>query len=105
MAEAEDTMAVVVIFEAPGMTQALYEQSVEKLTGVHGPLKAVGDLPVPGLLSHTAAPTSDGWLIVDVWESEEAFQRFGEVVTPIMNELGVQAAPPRMYPVFTMVTG
>lgn len=96
-------MAIVAIFEAPGMTQAAYEQSVDRLTG-GGTLTGPEDWPVPGIISHTAAPTPDGWLVVDVWESEEAFRRFGEVMMTIHQELGHPAVEPKTYPVFKVVT-
>ncbi|MBA3434567.1 MAG: hypothetical protein H0U08_10795, partial [Actinobacteria bacterium] len=35
-----------------------------------------------------AGPTDNGWRVVDVWESEEAFQRFGEVIGPEHHEVG-----------------
>ncbi|MFF3346916.1 hypothetical protein [Streptomyces sp. NPDC002779] len=97
-------MSVVVVHELPGMTQAQYEQSVERLTGRPGPLTSPSDWPVAGLVSHTAAPTSDGWLVVDVWESEEAFREFGETLGPILQELGIPETTPRIYPVLTVVT-
>jgi len=88
----------------PGMTQAQYEQSAEKVASRPGPVKSPADWPVSGLISHTAAPTSNGWLVVDVWESEEAFQQFGETLTPILRELGLADVQPQTYPVFNVVT-
>ncbi|MCL7426560.1 hypothetical protein ACIHJG_26755 [Streptomyces sp. NPDC052415] len=98
-------MSVVIVFELPGMTQAQYEQCVERLTGRPGPMTSTSDWPVAGIVSHVAAPTSDGWLVVDVWESEEAFREFGETVVPILQDLGVPDAQPRIYPVLNAVTG
>ncbi|MEV0982531.1 hypothetical protein [Streptomyces sp. NPDC049915] len=97
-------MPIVAVFDMPGMTQAQYEQSVEKVSGRPGPVKSPADWPVPGLISHTAAPTPNGWLVVDVWESEEAFQQFGETIVPILQELGFPEAQPKIYPVFNVVT-
>lgn len=98
-------MAIVAVFELPDMTQALYEQGASRLTGDHGLPKKASDWPVAGLVSHTAAPTPDGgWFVVDVWESEDAFRRFGEILMPMLNELGVSAAQPKIYPVFNVVT-
>jgi hypothetical protein len=96
-------MAIVAVFEMPGMTQAQYEQSAEKVTGGRGPVTKPSDWPVAGLVSHTAAPTADGWLVVDVWESAEAFQQFGEIIVPILRELGLPDVQPKVYPVFTRV--
>jgi hypothetical protein len=59
---------------------------------------------VAGLISHTAAPTAEGWLVVDVWESEEAFRQFGETLVPVLRELGLSDAQPQIYPVFNVVT-
>lgn len=97
-------MAVAVVFEFPGMTQAQYEASAVKVTGGRGAVTSLSDWPVPGIVSHTAAPTPDGWLVVDVWESEEAFERFAEFIVPTLEELGVPDAQPRIFPVHTVVT-
>ena len=42
-----------------------------------------------GQLYHAGGPTETGWIVVDVWESEEAFQRFAERATPVARELGL----------------
>lgn len=97
-------MAIVAVFDMPGMNQAQYERSVEKLAGRPGPARSTADWPVPGLVSHTAAPTADGWLVVDVWDSETAFQQFSEVIMPILKDLGIPPTKPKIYPVFSVVT-
>ncbi|WAZ19947.1 antibiotic biosynthesis monooxygenase [Streptomyces cinnabarinus] len=97
-------MAIVAVFEVPGMTRDQYEQSADKVTGGRGAVTASADWPVPGLISHTSAPTPNGWLVVDVWESDEAFQRFGEIIVPILRELGAPDVEPKIYPVHTVVT-
>lgn len=97
-------MAIVAIFELPGMTQEQYEQSVVKVTGRPGPAEKPSDWPVPGLISHTSCPTPEGWFVADVWESEEAFRRFGEIIVPILRDLGVADVEPKIYPVFSVVT-
>ncbi|MEV5974751.1 hypothetical protein [Streptomyces sp. NPDC051921] len=97
-------MAIVAVFEMPGMTQAQYEESAARVTGGRGTVTSSADWPVPGLISHTSAPTPDGWLVVDVWESEEAFQRFGEIIIPILHELGVPEVKPKVHSVHTVVT-
>ena len=97
-------MAIVVVLDMPGMTQALYEQSAEKVAGRPGPVENVSDWPVAGLISHTAAPTDKGWLVVDVWESEEAFQQFGRTLMPILRDLGLPDVKPQTHQVFKVVT-
>jgi hypothetical protein len=97
-------MAIIVVLDMPGMTQAQYEESVEKVAGRPGPVTSPADWPVAGLVSHTAAPTAEGWLVVDVWESEDAFREFAAKLVPILRDLGVPHAQPQMYPVFAVVT-
>ena len=60
-------MAVGVFMEFPGVTWEQYEQ-LEKALDLSGPPE--------GELIHVCGPTSDGgWRTVDVWESQEAFER------------------------------
>ncbi|HVF76872.1 MAG TPA: hypothetical protein VNA28_01135 [Solirubrobacteraceae bacterium] len=53
-------MTIVMVHDGPGATQEQYEQVGARLTDGHG----------------------------DVWESEEAFQRFGAFIGPVLEELG-----------------
>lgn len=55
-----------VLQEMPGVREDEYQQ-VEKHLGPDRP---------SGLLAHVAGPTEDGWRIINIWESEEAFRRF-----------------------------
>jgi hypothetical protein len=36
----------------------------------------VGEAPVAGLVAHVSGPSATGWRIIDVWESEEDYNRF-----------------------------
>jgi hypothetical protein len=92
---------VVAVFE--GVTREQYEESVRKLTGGKSRLESPADWPVDGLLAHTAGQGESGFRVVDVWESEEAFGRFGETLIPILQELGV-AGEPEIYPAHTFVS-
>ena len=51
--------------------------------------------PVPGgLILHVAGPTEEGFRIINVWESEEAWQRFHtERLAPAIAALGGPARP------------
>jgi hypothetical protein len=51
--------------------------------------------PVPiGLILHVAGPTDEGFRIINVWESEEAWQRFQtERLAPAIAALGGPARP------------
>lgn len=84
-------MPIVMVHDSPGVTQEQYEQVAARLSDGRG--LTLSDWPVEGILSHTAGPTGDGWRVIDVWESEEAFQRFGEVIGPVLQEIGYSGQP------------
>jgi hypothetical protein len=44
-------------------------------------------------LAHAAGESESGFRVVDVWESEEAFGRFGETLVPILRDMGVEGDP------------
>jgi hypothetical protein len=35
----------------------------------------------------------EGFLVIDVWESEEAFAKFGEILGPVLGRVGLQPVP------------
>jgi hypothetical protein len=48
----------------------------------------------PGLILHAAGPTDEGFRIIDVWESEDAWRQFQtERVAPAIAALGGPARP------------
>jgi hypothetical protein len=49
--------------------------------------------PVEGILSHVAGPTDDGWRVIDVWESEEAYHPFGGFIRPILEQVRFPGEP------------
>ena len=98
----EAEVPIVAVFEAPGFTQENYEETVRRITG-GGRLASPSDWPVEGLLVHAAGQGPNGFRVVDVWESEEAVQRFGEVLMPVLRDIGVEGEP-EIYPAHTFVS-
>jgi hypothetical protein len=95
-------MAVLAVHKVPSLTRERYEQVVERLTGGKSRFDSAEELPFEGLLVHAAAETEDGFLVIDVFESQEAFERFGEQIGEIPREVGIEE-PPTAYPVHTFV--
>jgi len=93
---------IVSVFEAPGLTQQNYEETVRRLTGKNR-MSSPSDWPVEGLLVHVAGQGAKGFRVVDVWTSEDAFRRFGEKLIPLLREVGVDGEP-EVYPSHTVVT-
>jgi hypothetical protein len=79
-------MAIIRIVRPPMLTAELYDAVNEKA--------GVGENLPEGLLMHTAGEVDGQWQIVDVWESEEAADRFGtERLGPAIESV-MGAAPP-----------
>lgn len=89
-------MALVMTFNIPGMTADQYDRVIEGL-------EAAGAEAPDGRLYHVAAATETGWMVVDVWESEEQFGRFGETLIPVLQAAGVTPADPVVRPVHNTI--
>ena len=95
-------MSIIAVFDDPTLTKESYEESIRQMMGKEK-AESPSDWPVEGLLAHVAGDTGSGFQVVDVWESEEAFSRFGEALAPVMKSLGIEAKP-QVYPAHTIVT-
>ena len=91
-------MAILMIHDGSDGTLAQYDQ-------VRKELEAAGLGTPPGLLSHVAARKGNGYLVVDVWESEAAFDRFAQTLGPLLENAGGRGAPPQVYPVHNTIKG
>jgi hypothetical protein len=99
----EVAVAVVAVFQGPSLTQQQYEETIRRLTDGKSRMESHADWPVDGLMVHVAGQGETGFRVVDVWESEEAFRRFGETLMPILQELGIEVQP-EIYPAHTVVS-
>ena len=96
-------MLIMAVHQTPSLTRERYEEVIRRLTG-KSHLESPLDLPFGGLLMHVAGERSDGFCIVDVFESEEAIRRFNEAMGSIPREAGIEQ-PPEFFPVHTFISG
>jgi hypothetical protein len=84
-------MSVVVSAVAPGLNADMYEAVSGKATP--------GDQLPDGCELHIAGPVEQGWRVITVWESREAFDQFREEkLLPAIRELAGDQAPPAAEP-------
>jgi hypothetical protein len=80
---------VVVQFNFPNVSLKQYD-------GVWDDLRAAGFSHPKGLI----APTPDGGLlVVDVWESQQAFDEFGKTLMPLIAKRDIPMIQPKVFPV------
>ena len=88
-------MAISAFFEVPGMTADDFDKILASL-------EQAGQVKPDGRIFHVASPTGGGWLVVDVWESEQKLSDFAAILMPIIAGLGITPPEPRVAPVHYM---
>lgn len=88
-------MAIGMIFEGQ-ITRAQYDQ-------VHDDVSP-GNAPPPGLLYHAGGPSESGWCVVEVWESQEAAQRFFDETLGQALQKARISVQPRFFEVVNVMT-
>jgi hypothetical protein len=94
-------MLIMAVHQVPSLTQEKYEEVVRKLVG-KSRAESVSDFPFDGLLFHAAGQGENGFCIVDIWESQEAVDRFRDAMSGIVQEVGIEE-PPDFFPAHTFV--
>jgi hypothetical protein len=92
-------MTLALLFEVPGYTQEQHDQVIETLQR--------RGITAEGRIFHLAGPMEGSWRILDVWESQEAANKFfQEALGPTFQELGFALAQPRqVWPVHICLIG
>ena len=94
---------ILAVHQTPSLTQDKYEEVVRRLTGGKSRIESFDDLPFRGILFHAAGQAKDGFLIVDVFESEEAVTRFNAAIRDIAQDVGIEQ-PPEFFSAHTYLT-
>lgn len=93
-------VSIVVRFKPTGLTAATYEESTRQL-------EDAGVDPRPdGLDRHICFGTDGNLQVMEIWDSREQFEAFGEKLRqmPVLGELGIElSAPPEIFEVQEMV--
>ena len=88
-------MSFVLTFTPRGMTPALYDQIIQKLENAHAGHPK-------GRLYHVCFQSKDGLAVTDVWDSQENFDAFGEILMPILHSLGIDPGIPAKSEVYNI---
>jgi hypothetical protein len=77
-------VAIMLVMEFEGVPREKYDAVIKEL----GLDKPNAQWP-KGLISHVAGPYSEGWCVVDAWESQTAFDTFfTKQLQPAINRVG-----------------
>ena len=90
-------MAVAMLLEWPGVTIEQYDAVIRDLD--------LGGKSYRGGVFHVAGPAEGGVRVVDVWESQEAFDRsLQEKLGAVLQRNGIQAPQVTAWPVHNTLT-
>lgn len=79
-------MAIGIVFQASGVTQAQYDQACKQV--------APDNRLLPGMLYHAGGPTETGWCVIEVWESKEVAEKFfAEKLGKALQDAKIVAQP------------
>ncbi len=77
-------MSVVVRFKPTGLTREQYDESLKRL-------EAVGHWPnTDGMQFHVLFGDDGDLHVSEIWDSREQLQAFGEILMPILADIGIQ---------------
>lgn len=89
-------MAIIGVFDGEGITKAQYDQALKEVSP--------DNRPPEGMLYHAAAPTANGWRVVEVWESQAAADKFfNEKLRQALQNAKIEAQPPDFAPVHNIM--
>ena len=91
-------MAVVLRFTSDDLTPERYEQIKTKLD------EAGAGSPA-GRLYHVCFGEPSSLRVSDIWDSKESFERFGETLKPILEEVGVTNSNIEFFDVHNIIVG
>lgn len=79
-------MAIVARFSVSNMTAEKYDAALKRME--------VAGLSAPaGRLYHVSFGARESLQVIDVFDSPQALENFGKALAPILQEMGVTAAP------------
>jgi hypothetical protein len=88
-------MPIGIYIEVENMNTNTYAAINERLGAMDNP---------PGRTFHAAFDVGEQIHVFDVWESKDAFEAFGTVLMPLLDEYGVDAGQPRIGEIERIVT-
>jgi hypothetical protein len=91
-------MAITMIFTPHPFDARQYDEAIKRL-------ESAGASAPPGRLYHVCFGTGANLRVVDVWESQDAFNAFGQTLLPILQQLGVDPGQPEVAEVHNIIKG
>ena len=89
-------MSVLARFTPRSLTVQKYEEATRRLEGS-------GDWPPDGLEYHVFFGPDDDLRVSEIWDSQEQMEAFGERLTPVLSDVGIEAGEPELLEVHNII--
>jgi len=89
-------MSIVVRFAPTSLTAEQYDESVRRLEGS-------GDFPPEGMDYHVCFGTEGSLRVSEIWDSREQLAAFGDVLMPVLADIGIEPGEPEVLDVHNIV--
>jgi len=91
-------MALAIMFTPRSMDAGQYDEVIRRLA-------AAGAGSPRGRLDHICFGSGSNLRVLDVWESQESFNAFGQTLMPILQEIGVDPGQPDISDMHNTIAG
>ena len=91
-------MAFGILFTPKSMSAAQYDDCIKRLE------KAGAGKPA-GRIYHASFGSSNQLHVFDVWDSMASFEKFGQTLMPILQQLGVDPGQPDVKEIHNIIHG
>jgi hypothetical protein len=89
-------MAIGMYFHPESLTAQQYDEAVSEL-------QAAGAWSPAGRLHHSCFGPDGNLSVYEIWDSQQSYDRFGQVLMPILQKLGIDPGTPDTVPIHNMV--
>jgi quinol monooxygenase YgiN len=91
-------MAIIVQFSPSGLDRAKYDATLRRF-------EEAGEGTPPGRLSHYFYESGGAPRILEVWDSQQSFERHGQIIMPILQSAGIDAGQPEINTAHNVISG
>ena len=89
-------MSILVRFKPQNLTKENYETAVSRL-------EETGDNAPEGRELHVFFGDDGNLAVSEVWDSQEAFEAYGEKLMPVLADIGIEAGEPEVLAVHNTI--
>ena len=91
-------MALALLFTPSSMTAEQYDEVIRQL-------ETAGAGTPAGRRYNVCFGTGERLRVLDVWDSQEAFNAFGQTLMPILQQVGIDPGQPEIAEVHNIIAG